>query len=444
MNWISKLRGRGVGRNSESVPILSEVKKLSREETKMLRAALLESEEPIDVRQLMRLYSVEELCKTAEDYYSGVDDWSSLLAKPYICPNESPELLICFGHLLHGIKPIAGMDILEFGAGPGWASHALAQLGARMIVSDVSATALEIAKARFKNHPIGIPHTQPKFLQFDGRKFDLPNECVDRIVCIDAFHHVPNPEEIIQELSRILRSGGVAAFAEPGPKHSWSPGAQFEMKYHQVVENDIVIEDIWNYASKAGLGDLRLSIFGSNPFHVTINDFDDFLNGGRTADLCMMDIRHYMQTSRRLFFLSKGDTRPRDSRTSDGLQASIKLEDFPSRVSCGAKIRILVNAKNTGSVEWLPASQGLGSVWIGMHVHCFDDRPTQIGYFTSPLPLEATGGVMPGKSVEFEIEFRAMSQPGKYAVEFDLVAQQIAWFQTAGSPTVKRTIVVEN
>lgn len=37
----------------------------------------------------MELYTVEELCETAEDYYRNVEDTSGLLAKPYICMSET-------------------------------------------------------------------------------------------------------------------------------------------------------------------------------------------------------------------------------------------------------------------------------------------------------------------------------------------------------------------
>ena len=91
------------------------------------RAALLESKAPIDVRTLMELYTVEELCETAEDYYRNVEDTSGLLAKPYICMSETPELLGVFSQLLLGIKPVGGMDILDFGAGPGRGAPAVAE-----------------------------------------------------------------------------------------------------------------------------------------------------------------------------------------------------------------------------------------------------------------------------------------------------------------------------
>ncbi len=445
MNFFQKLRNR-----SGNTAVLEtrkdvDLESLSAADKAVLRSKMLNSGTPIDVRELMQLYSVDELNQTAEDYYANAADWSGLLTKPFNCLAETPELLICFGHLLHGLKPVGGMDILEFGAGPGWASHALTQLGGKVIVSDVSATALKMTAARFERYPIATPHTPPRYSHFDGHRFDLPDQSVDRIVCIDALHHVPNLPEVLNEMGRVLRDGGVAAFAEPGPRHSWSAGAQYEMQHHQVVENDIVIEDIWRLAQDAGFRDLRLAVFGTQPFHVSIDGFNEFLSGGRTANQATTAMQHYMEHSRRLFFLSKGEARPHDSRSGQDLNASIQVT--PSQklhVAVGSKIKLTIQVKNTGKAYWLPASQGLGSVWLGMHLHGQENgQPnTKTGYFTQPLPIEATNGLMPGASVKFDIELDAMPTAGEYAMEFDLVAQQTTWFSACGSPMIKLAVVV--
>ena len=71
-------------------------------------------------------------------------------------------------------------------------------------------------------------------------------------MCLDAFHHVPNPGLVLAELSRVLKEGGIAGFAEPGPEHSKSPQSQYEMKTFKVVENDVNVAG--NLAARAGCG----------------------------------------------------------------------------------------------------------------------------------------------------------------------------------------------
>jgi len=438
MSAVSWLMGGKVGSSRASAIGAAGTAETSLTATQMVekRARLLESKSPIDVRTLMELYSVEELCETAEDYYRNVEDTSGLLAKPFVCLSETPELLGVFSQMLLGIKPVGGMDILDFGAGPGWASHALTSLGAKMIVSDVSLSGLKIAADRFKRSPVPGPHVPPKFLHFNGRVFDLPNDSVDRIICIDAFHHIPNPAEVLGEMARILRQGGVAAFAEPGPKHSWSPGAQYEMRHHQVVENDVVIENIWDMASPAGFSDIQLAVFCTSPFHLSLKEFNEFLAGGKCCSQYLQTSQHYMQNSRRLFFLSKGAVGIADSRSTEGLNASIKIKkvgEKPARP--GNSISVAAIVTNTGKVRWLPPSQGLGSVWLGAHLHEKGSSVTKSGFFTIPLPTDETNGLMPGKSVEFSFELEGPDLAGDFVYEIDLVSQQVAWFHSVGSPT---------
>jgi len=410
---------------------------LNPEQKATKRKELIESPNPISVQELMELYTVEELCETAEDYYKNNDDLSGLLRKPYIAISETSELLSIFSQIINGIKPIGGMDILDFGAGPGWASHALSSLGAKMIISDVSASALKIVEERYSKNPIPGSFVKPKFLHFNGRKLNLATESIDRIICIDAFHHIPNPEEIISEMFRVLKNGGIAAFAEPGPIHSWSPGAQFEMRKHQVVENDIIIEDIWAMAKKTGFSDIKLALFNTCPFHVGLDEFNDFLKNGATTQQYLQSSQHYMQNSRRLFFLYKGTGQEiKDSRSSEGLKALIELHSGNAlTLKTNEKLIIKFKITNIGSQKWLPASQSFGSVWLGVDLQENETSLTKTGYFTFPLPIEETAGLLPNKTVEFECEIPTLGKPGKYIYQFDLVSQQVAWFKNVGSAT---------
>ena len=82
--------------------------------------------------------SIEELNQTAEAYFSSLTDWEHHLAKPLSKADETPPLLINFGTLLQGLELMPGQTVLEYGAGSGWLSRFLTQLGARMILLDVS------------------------------------------------------------------------------------------------------------------------------------------------------------------------------------------------------------------------------------------------------------------------------------------------------------------
>ena len=48
----------------------------------------------------------------------------------------------------------------------------------------------------------------------------------------------------------------------------------------------------------------------------------------------------------------------------------------------------------------------------------------------------------PGEHADVAIEIPAPTQPGRYALKFDLVSEGIDWFERCGSPTTTRTLVV--
>src|SRR5205823_4795404 len=138
----------------------------------------------------------------------------------------------------------------------------------RVVAVDVSPTALRIGQELYARHPPFGDKPAPQFLLFNGRRLELPDQSIDRVICLDSFHHVPNPKEVLSELGRVLLDGGVAGFAEPGPEHSRDAQSQYEMRTHGVIENDIDMREIWAVARDAGFSDLKLAAFTRQPLYL--------------------------------------------------------------------------------------------------------------------------------------------------------------------------------
>ena len=107
------------------------------------------------------------------------------------------------------------------------------------------------------------------------QRIDLPDASVDRVISFHAFHHVPNHDDVIGEFARILRPGGIAGFVEPGPRHSETPDAQFEMRTYGVIERDIDIHAIWRTAQRAGFSALELAVWHAPLFHLSLERYED-------------------------------------------------------------------------------------------------------------------------------------------------------------------------
>ena len=206
------------------------------------------------------------------------------LAKPFADPQDAPDLLGSFAQVVAGLRLAPGLTVLDFGAGACWTTRCLTQFGCAAIALDVSASALELGRQLYARLPPIGDRPSPQFLVFDGRRIDLPDASVDRIFCFDAFHHVPNPAEVMQELGRVLRPGGVAGFSEPGRHHSKGSRSQYKMKNYTALERDVVMDDIWRWARAAGFQNLELAIFNTEPYRVPLDDFEDALRGGRTLN----------------------------------------------------------------------------------------------------------------------------------------------------------------
>ena len=401
-----------------------------------------EDEPLIDVQSLIAARSVEEHCRLAEEYFAHLSDWNHHLAKPFGAIDETPQLLVNFAVVLQGLQLCPGMTVLEFGAGTCWAARILTQLGCKVIAVDVSATALRIGRELYERHPPLGDRPPPQFVLWDGVRLELADNSVERVICLDAFHHVPNPDHALSELGRVLEHGGIAGFAEPGPEHSRTPQSQYEMKAHSVVENDIDIRSVWSAAESAGFTDLKLAVFQVKPTLVDLSQFEDFLQGGETSRSYVEDTRAFLSNQRN-FFLYKGEPRPRDSRYRQGLTAHISVSPAAQTVNAEAPIELSAVVTNSSETIWLPPSVGLGAVMLGCHVYHADGSVMRESYHWEPLSADQTRRIKPGETVT--INFNLPGLPaGKYRIDFDMVSNDVCWFAVNGSQVARITVDVPN
>ena len=294
----------------------------------------------IDPKDVMRRYSVEELCETADEYYRAVTDPAPLMSKPFTFLHEAPEALQNLGLLLSGLHLGKTMTVLDFGAGTCWLSRFLIQLNCQAICCDASPAALAIGRRLFDELPlIGTAVYRPRFLPFNGRTIDLADASVDRIVCFDAFHHVPNPAEVIREFARVLKPGGIAGFSEPGRRHSQTPQSQYEMRNYRVLENDIDVNEIFAFARPAGF--TRLSLKAICDLELSLDEHNILFGAGDKEGLKsdVWNETHNAMHNRAVFFLHKGALR-RDSRSHVGLAHEIALAQTVFEVTAGEPLQV--------------------------------------------------------------------------------------------------------
>src|SRR4029077_15702634 len=105
-------------------------------------------------------------------------------------------------------------------------------------------------------------------------------------------------------------------------------------------------------------------------------------------------------------------------------------------------LRFHVSAKNTGHARWLregAAVTGNGAVHLAAHLLAENEGEISRYIAGAFLPND----IAPGESVEIEIALRAPDSPGNYLLEFDLVSENLAWFEDLGSLVLRHSLNVE-
>jgi ubiquinone/menaquinone biosynthesis C-methylase UbiE len=313
----------------------------------------------IDPQQMMQQLSLEQLVITADRYFTSLADPTPWIVKPLSSWVEAPELLQNIGVLLSEMYLGKTMAVLDFRAGSCWLSKMLTQLGCQTISCNVSDKALEIGKQVYAKLPVLGRSFPPKFLPFHGRNIDLPNNAVDRMVCNDAFHHVPNTGEILREFARILKPGGIAEFSEPGRFHSRSLQSQQEMRNYVVLENDVDLNAIFRLVKSAGF-DLLSCKWMAN-MDATLEEHHALMGVDETQGPASLEkevarspianTKHIIK-NKTIFYLYKGPTHL-DSGCHVGLAHDISVEQSDYTIQCGQTLSIEFDVRNTGSAEWL-------------------------------------------------------------------------------------------
>jgi ubiquinone/menaquinone biosynthesis C-methylase UbiE len=391
----------------------------------------------IKPEDMVKKLGVEGLCQSAEEYFKNITDITPLMTKPFHSVAEGAYLLGKLGVTLSGLRLGKGMTILDFGAGSCWLSRFLNELSCATISLDPSTTALEIGKKLFKQLPLlGTPIADPCFLHFEGRKIKLADNSVDRVICFDVFHHVPNQEEMLSEFYRVLKPGGIAGFGEVGPNHSRSPQSQKEMRTYKVLENDIVLENIKKVSLEIGFSELYCKLFSFPDLEI---DYTDYLRMARKKKIPKSIGRHITNSMNDfpVFFLIKGKYTP-DSRNSTGLNHGIFIEQANYTVKAGEPFSVTVEIENKGNARWLYQNiKDIGVVNLGVHLFAKDNRLINYDFLRFNLGKDVLPGEKLKKTVQIKVEDK-----GSFQMVFDLVAEHVCWFEENNSKPVTLRVEV--
>lgn len=120
----------------------------------------------------------------------------------------------------------------------------------------------------------------------------------------------------------------------------------------------------------------------------------------------------------------------RPAAPGDGFRAGISSSLRTCAAFEAEDARVPLVVANTGSTAW--ESGGKTPVFVSYHVLAAEKKAVRYENARFALP----GRVAPGESAALEVTVKAPLEAGRYDLEFDLVAEGLAWFKDAGSKTL--------
>jgi tRNA (mo5U34)-methyltransferase len=122
--------------------------------------------------------------------------------------------------------------------------------------------------------------------------------------------------------------------------------------------------------------------------------------------------------------------------------AALKLKEAPRTARASAELTFRLQVENIGLARWLASGEagtGKGAIHLGSHLLRATEEEVDWDYGRARLPRD----LEPGETADLELKVRLPEKPGRYIVEFDMVAEHVTWFEDHGSGTLRHEIVVE-
>ena len=398
---------------------------------------------------------------------SGSDQWERL--KPFAPPGsitaiEGLRLIQDFGACVALLNPSPQHRILDLGAGGGWASDWLQRLGLSVVAADLSSDLLGIAHRRLAES--GGAYT----VCGDSEALPFRASSFDRVLCLNAMHHMPDLGKALSEIARVLSAEGRAVFAEPGIGHSRQSHAVRAVQEFGVQEADIDAAEFLDQCKVAGFPFVVIEPFAhivpghgltaehwrnwrtlaaeTRPFRAARSFRRALLEllGTRKdselfAEAFSSQILRILGAAMQDHPIIVASKRPLDgflTRTENprpALSALIHVVDGAEAVTAGEVICLQVEIQNTGSVTWIADAQTRGHVRVGAQLLDSERRLLDRDYARQPI----THNVPAGHAVSTNVSFKAPSTPGWYLLKLDLVSEGVSWFEPQGStPTLHR------
>jgi SAM-dependent methyltransferase len=336
--------------------------------------------------------------------------------------------LFDLGTLLLLLDCRPGDTVLDLGAGHGFASEMLARLGYHVVAFDLDRDALRHNRHR---HTFDTTRIAGSVTVIQGVAEILPfkSSSFDGLIGMNVLHHLPDLSVTVAELRRVLKPACRAVFSEPGLDHLQS--AETQKAVREYGENDRPFDalEFLRLAKVAGFKDAMLSAtLHSATRLLPLEEIDLFLTGHHPRpQLTAQGTLDVLMRHQPYIMLQQTGERSKTPRHPGTLKAALHAQLLSSTVRRGDSLSITVMAHNIGDTVWThtPSAMG-GFITLGLRLLTPEGRLISDTLGRTLLPED----VPPAASVTITTtgQLPVSLTPGQYALQVDLVNEQICWF----------------
>jgi ubiquinone/menaquinone biosynthesis C-methylase UbiE len=120
---------------------------------------------------------------------------------------------------------VNGKSVLDIASGEGYGSALLANVAESVIGVDIDYDSVEYAKTQYHKHK------NLKFIVGSCESIPLPNESVDVVTSFETIEHHDKHEEMMQEIKRVLKPGGIIIISSPN-RLTYSDERNYSNPFH--------------------------------------------------------------------------------------------------------------------------------------------------------------------------------------------------------------------
>lgn len=299
--------------------------------------------------------------------------------------------------------------LLDVGADGTWSTARLAARGFSCVALDIT-DHLRLAHVYQQVHPAyALVNADMHAPTFRDAAFDV-------VTAFNVLHHSSQLPDLVANLARILRAGGVLGMVEPYVQNEAQGAAFGAAQSEQGINENVHTVDRW------------CAVFSAAGFKLDAYSLSDSLNA------VWVKSSHALDSTRR------GPILPSGLLENEFYRAEIEVEPGFARTVPNRPVTFKVTVTNHSRAGW--SSRGPLPIRLSYHLTGQTDDGRRIERFDNERTL-LPAFVEPGAqwTAEASVEIEAA---GSYELEFDLVHECRTWFKDQGGRTATARLTVSS